>query len=290
MFFNFVRFCWQNYSTSIGIDIGNNYANLIKLHKNRDHTIVDYKTCVNDNISEALKNLSINNYSAVIALRYRSVLTKTITLDATLTYYEIKKYLFSHTEKYFALPSQQIYMDFAIFKKHPTKVEIRLIAAKRDLVDSLLALLSIINIKLRAVDVEHFALSRAVLSLFVPSNQEVICAINYKNGCLLFCFIKNQEILYANEVPILDNNFTSLIINELQLFFAINNIRVAQLILSGNDFIEKIDVNTIEEIMKSKITLTIADPLVNLPEKATIKHSSSFMLSYGLALWHNNHD
>jgi Tfp pilus assembly PilM family ATPase len=291
MFFNFVHSCLQNNSTSVGIDVGNSYATLIKIRKKQDnHSIIDCKTCANNDMFESLNNStsgkSTNHISPVMALKYHLILTKTIDLDPSLTYSEIKKYLDGNTEKYFGLYPKDIYMDFIIHKKNP-KTYVQMLAVKRDYVNAVLTLSTKANIKLKALDVEHFALTRAVLSLFKLQKNEVVVAINSKDEHLLFCFICNKRIVYVTEISVLDN-INQPIITELQLFFTINNILVTRLILSGNDCIKTTDAMIIEDAIKSKITLSIANPLALCASAIPNGLSAhSFMLSYGLALWNN---
>jgi Tfp pilus assembly PilM family ATPase len=297
MVFNYVCNCLKRRSISIGIDIGNKYANLIKLRKNsNNYTVIDYKTYINDNPFEALKH--IGNNRVVIALKYQSILTKIITLDSSLTNCEIKKYLYNNIEKYLGFSSKQICMDFEIIKKNLTKMDVKLVTAKKNCVDSILALSTKANVKLKALDVEHFALARAVSSLFNLSNNNVVAAINCKDNYLLFCFMQNTQIIYANEVYVFDNNITQPIINELQSFFANNNLLITHLILSGNDDINKIDAIAIENAIKSKITISMANPLKHcIPNGFQFaaegytsgeEVSRSLMLCYGLALWGHN--
>ena len=269
----------------IGIDVGNNYVSLVKLCNKR---IVDYKIVVNNDVNDALKSITnkrINNSLVVMGLRYKSILTKSIILDASLSYYEIEKYLYGNIERYFGILPQHVAIDFEIAKINRKQVSVKLIVAKRDDINLMLTLSAKANIKLRVLDVEHFALARAILSLFELSNNEQFIVIHNKEEYLLFCFIKNKQIVYTTEVKVLDNNITQLIIKELQLFLTINNLLIGKLILTGS-YIE-IDTEIIKEAINPSLILIQYNPFLNLNSKDEFLAKYSLFLSYGFALWRN---
>lgn len=301
-----MRSLFQKKATSIGIDIGYDSVRLIKLYKYNNELYLDecVELCKQPNIYDALKKLvrdkNIVGKSAIVALKYSSILTKVIDLDSSLSFYEIWKYLCVNSKKHFGLLSQNICVDFEILdysKSSANRINVQLIAARRSFVEERVSLLAEANLKIKALDVEHLALARAGIFLYATLKNEIIALINCKNNELLFCVIKNKKIVYTNEVNVASNeSIDSIIIAELQLFFATYNFFITHLVLSGDSGIGQINLLSIENFFKTKISIRIVNPFININISEKIDRrvlnsiAPSFMISFGLALRRFLHD
>jgi len=283
-------------SALVGIDFDVNTVRLLELCKTRTGLCIEsYVVCGNDDISqalnEAIKQSGVKSKLAVVGLPYSAVISKNIQLDARLNEDEIESYLLMNMKKFTGFGIQDICMDFNILglvKNSPDKVNIEMIAAKREQVAAKTELMRTTNMKIKSVDVELFALHRAVLQQSIKYDS-AIAVINLKMKSLLLSVLERKKILYAKEENITDHGIAQQIGNELQLFFATNPCKVNQIIVSG----ENADcVNLLENIsLQTGIPTCTADPFIDMEisehvdAAALRKVAHNMVISCGLALW-----
>jgi type IV pilus assembly protein PilM len=107
-----------------------------------------------------------------IGLPDAQVLTKCIDLPTSLTEAEIERLIEHRAERYFGYPISQLNFDFVVLANNPssTTMQVLLVAALREEVSLLVALLSQLGLKTLCVEVRSFVL-RAVLSRFFPEGS-----------------------------------------------------------------------------------------------------------------------
>ncbi len=284
-------------SASVGIDFDTNTVRLIELSKTRAGLCVEsYAICSNNDISqalnEAIKLSGVKTKLAVIGLPYSSVISKNIQLDARLDVDEIESYLLMNMKKLTGFGVQDICIDFdrlGPVKNSPDKVNIEMIAAKREQVAAKKELMCCTNMKIKSVDMELFALQRAVLQQSIKYDG-VIAVINLKKRSLLLSVLEQgRKILYAKEENIIEGDIAEQICNELQLCFATNPCKVNHIIMSGEnadcaDLLENISALT-------GIRACTANPFVDMEISGHVdalalrKVAHNMMISFGLALW-----
>jgi len=267
---------------SVGIDIDDNSVKILELRKTRTEICVEsYAIYKNADISALVKPYS--KKFVTIGIPYSAVINKTIQLDAKLNEEEIENYLVMNMKKLTGFAALDISMDFKILEKTSTnKINVELIAARREQVLAKTSLLE--KVKVKAIDVESFALQRAAL-LQLHNNNDIIAAINLKTNNLLLCIFQQENIIYVKEENISEQNIAQLINKELQLFFATKSFTINQIIIAG----ETVKVELLDSIYnETNIPTTLANPFSNMTFKdktGLFKIASALTLCCGLALW-----
>jgi type IV pilus assembly protein PilM len=285
-----------NRSAVVGIDFDINTVRLIELSKTRTGICVEsYAICETNTISqalnEAIKQSGVKTKLAVIGLPYSAVISKNIQLDARLEEHEIESYLLMNMKKFTGFSVQDICMDFEILgpvKNSPDKVNIEMIAARREQVAAKTELIRTTNMIIKSVDVELFALQRAVLQQSTKY-EGAVAVINLKMKSILLSVFELGKILYAKEENRADNDIAQQINSELQLFFATNPCKVNQVIIAG----ENADSSDLLEDIFTQIGISActANPFVGMKISEQVdalalrRVAHSMMISCGLALW-----
>lgn len=112
-------------------------------------------------VSVLLKNLKIRNRKVGISISGYSVIVKKINLE-TMSDGELGKHLATEAEQYIPFDVNDVYLDFQrLPSKKPgsDRDDIMLVAAKKDVVNEYLTLLSALKLNPVLVDVDGFALS-----------------------------------------------------------------------------------------------------------------------------------
>lgn len=268
-------FYYRGCMLTIGIDINGNTVRLLGLRKTKNNCrVVAAAACSANKVAVALdkviRQAKIKIKSATIAIPYSAVMVKTISLDASLTEPEILNYLYMNSKQYTGVNPQKLRMDFNILgptQGQPHKIDIELVAAKRDQLDAKVALVSDANIKVTAVDVDAFALARAAIPHI---KHDLTAVINLNSSSFLLCVLENRKIIYIKEENI-HLSIAHQLKNELQMFVTTHNKIVQQIILAGVLH----PGNKASIATKTGISTMVATPYSIDPQ---------MMLSYGLAL------
>lgn len=266
-------------ATFIGFDINSDQIISVELKRgNGGYCLESY--AVHADIAEH------ENKMVTIALPYSAAITKIIQLDMNLNEEEIEDYLTMNMKKYTGLNAEDISMDFSVLgpaKNSSNKIDVELIAAKQEQVKGKIAFLQQYNIKVKAVDIESFALQRAAL-LQLPQDDAVTAVINVKQNNLLVGILQNKDMLYVREENVTPGQDINEQINaELQMFFAAHSISVDRILMAGEV--------TGENILIDNIPVSIANPFINMEiapqiDRAKLNKVAHFLLiSCGLALW-----
>jgi len=114
-------------------------------------------------ITALLKNLGIKKKKVAISISGYSVIVKKINL-AVMGEAQMEDYIQAEAEQYIPFDIDDIYLDFQNLKTNTAesnRTDVMLVAAKKELVDSYLALLQSAGLQAVIVDVDGFALENA---------------------------------------------------------------------------------------------------------------------------------
>lgn len=140
---------------------------------------------VNGNISdvervgEALKRARAHSGSrasrAALAVGGPAVITRTITLDASLSDADILRQIAADAERYVPYPLDDVRLDFEVgglSEQHPEQVEVLLVACRRDEIDRLGAVLQAGRLQPAVIEPDGQALERAFELLEPQLNRQ----------------------------------------------------------------------------------------------------------------------
>lgn len=171
---------------TVGIDISSASVKLLELAKQGDgysvesHAIVQIppNVIVDKEIKDpevlvqtVEKCLQVANTSAtqaVLAVPDSAVISKVITLDASMSEDEMEMQISVEADKYIPFPIDDVSLDFYVLgpsDRDPSLVEVLLAAAKTTVVDARSDIIQDAGLKPVVVDVDSFATERAMITL-----------------------------------------------------------------------------------------------------------------------------
>ncbi len=282
----------------VGLDVSGNTARLVELQKTQQNYRVTACTAVTaTNAVLALQQLRQQYHKkikAAAAIPYSKTLIKTISLDAALTELEIQRYLQANIQKYTGIAAANLNMDFEILgpnAKYTDQIDIEVVATKKDQVVDRLTMAQKAKIKITALDVDIFALQRAVM---LQPREQVCAIINFAGQHCLLGVLKQQHLIYIKEIQLTNQtDAVKLIYQALQMFCAAQH-TVIEAIILGGDITPKTKLPNLIAA-QCNIPTSLANPFQDMeiaPEvDSNLLHETapSMMISCGLALrWHNN--
>ena len=230
-------------SVSTGIDICEDFVNIVWLRKIKNtYSLIEYRSYSYDLFKRELEKRNRNSLkikSAIIAVPYSQVMTKNIRVDPSLNDEEILNYLKANIQNYLKLDFHQISMDFHVLDSAEKNLQkkIRIVVANKTSVSKKIDLLNESKIKIKAVNVELFALERVVALNKEYVTEKLLCIIHIGNTYLLIIGFKDSKTVYAKEENI--NSFdvkkiANQIYDEFKIFSALFNNLSDQIILFVN--------------------------------------------------------
>jgi type IV pilus assembly protein PilM len=206
----------------VGVTINADFLKLVKLNSNSNQYelehfalkslptgLVSKNTLVNiPEIANILKSMvaeaNLSTKNLAITLSRSSVIIKNITLDHRLTHNEIESRIWMEANRLFPDLITDIYLDFVITgpsTQDPDFNEIVIIACRKNQIQPYIELAEKANLKLKIIDINHYALERAII-LINPQIVDVkivgILGINY-NSMHLTVF-EGAKLIYSHEL------------------------------------------------------------------------------------------
>ena len=207
----------------IGLDISPDFLKLIKIRcYNKPYKIehlaiaplpsgVIVKDEIKDftQISEALKALvsqaGIETKDVALAIPRSLAIIKNITIDSRLTMDEIESRAWIEANRHFPDLIDNIFLDFSIIgpsAQDSSQLEVVLVACRKEHLQPYLEVLGLAGLNPRVVDVNSYALERA-LPLVIPAAEqaETIALLNLNTNLSTFIVMQSGQLLYAHDQP-----------------------------------------------------------------------------------------
>lgn len=277
----------------IGIDISSTHVKLLELNNYKKefeiiaHANIEFGNDLqanneNDVLIAALKKAVLESKTktknVAVALTHSAIINKTINLNCKLNNQEIDQLIALNAEKYLGLCLDSVGIDYCIDNNN-----LQIVAVRKERINKIISLLTAANLTPKIVDIDSFALERAIRATNNLSNK-IIAAINLNSKSILMCVLDSKKLLYANEVFFEESqlNNAELIILQIKklllLFSSTQNIAVQQIILCGEKNLNPVQL----ENLKSEININVNYALPFA--QAKLCNSSAMMICYGLAL------
>jgi type IV pilus assembly protein PilM len=119
---------------------------------------------ISDTIKIALKQSGTKLKQATVAVSGSSVMTKIITMDASLSENEMEEQIMIEADQYVPYSLEEVNFDFEVQgfnENNPEMVDVLLAASRRENVDNRVEALAKAGLKTKIVDVEAFAMENA---------------------------------------------------------------------------------------------------------------------------------
>ncbi len=157
-------------------------------------------------IGRAVRKSGTRLRTAAAAVAGSAVITKVITMPADLTEDEMESQIQVEADQYIPFPLEEISMDFEVLgpsETAPDRVDVLLAASRSDVVELRAAALAEGGLTAKIIDVEAFALERAVGLLMESAGPdafgEVVAVVDVGATMTTLTVLKEGKITYTRE-------------------------------------------------------------------------------------------
>ena len=176
----------------LGLDISSTAIKLLELGKHGDRIRVESyaveplppNSVIEKNISDveavgeaikrAVKRSGTRNKFAAAAVAGSAVITKVISMPATLTEDDMEQQIELEADQYIPYPLEEVNLDFELLgptENDPERVDVLLAASRSENVDVRIAAIELAGLKPKIIDVEAYAMENA-FSMLAPQLPE----------------------------------------------------------------------------------------------------------------------
>lgn len=208
----------------LGIDIGASCIKVIELAgEGEQQSVVDYGSeplppnvmdgyiikdieAVAASIRRLIARCRFTSKSAAVAVRDSAIISKVIQINDGLAESELEEIIAMDADKYIPFPIEEVNMDFVVqgpSSKNPAKLDVLIVASRSENVSSRVDAISKAGLQVKVVDVESFAIERAVNLMVndLPSQGQgkvvAVMDVGATQSCL--CVLQNMKLTYSRE-------------------------------------------------------------------------------------------
>ena len=157
--------------------------------------------------------------AAAVAVSGQTVITKVIFMDVSLTDAELESQIAIEADSLIPYPLDEVNIDFeklAINEADPSKVNVLLSAARTESVQARVGALETANLKAAVVDVETYALSRAMDVYYqqLPSDayNKCVAVVDIGAVLMLVSVVQEGETIYTRDQVFGGDQYTNSIV------------------------------------------------------------------------------
>ncbi len=172
-----------------------------------------------DAIREALTNAGIKTRKAAAAVSGHSVIVKQIALPA-MTPAELEESIRWEAEQYIPFDVNEVNLDFQILSQgEDGQMDVLLVAAKKDLIDDYVNVMSEAGLQPSIVDVSAFAIENAFEANYDARQDEVVALINIGAQVININVVANGAPVFTRDVSAGGQQYTAEIQRTLSVGF-----------------------------------------------------------------------
>jgi type IV pilus assembly protein PilM len=230
-------FLFKKKKELIGVDIGSSSVKIVQLKDNNGtfqllnagiaplhpEAIVDNTLMDSSSIALAIKNLSaslgIKIKDVVCSISGNSVIIRKIVLP-TMPQEELEDQISWEAEQYIPFDINDVNMDFQILSPDsidPSKMNVLLVASKKDIINDYVAVFSEAGMQLLVVDVDSFAVQNAFEANHDFSSEDIYALVNIGASVMNINVIKDGITLFTRDVQMGGNLYSEEIQKQLGL-------------------------------------------------------------------------
>ena len=221
-------FLFKKKKEIVGIDIGSSSVKVVQLKDNKGsfqllnvgifplppEAIVDNTLMDSSSIAAAIKNLvaslGIKIKDVACSISGNSVIIRKIVL-AAMPQEELEDQISWEAEQYIPFDINDVNMDFQILspdRNDPSKMNVLLVASKKDIINDYVSLFSAAGMQLSVVDVDSFAIQNAFEVNHDYRSEEIIALVNIGASVMNINVIKEGITLFTRDVQMGGNLYT----------------------------------------------------------------------------------
>ena len=259
----------------VGIDIGSSSVKLVQLKEQKegyllqnvgmlplpleaivDNTLMD-SSSIAETIKKLIKGLSIRVKDAACSVSGNSVIIRKISLPA-MPSEELEDQIHWEAEQYIPFDVNDVNIDFQILapdKQDPSKMDVLLVASKKEIINDYLAVFNEASLNLSVVDVDSFAVQNSFIMNYDVDPEKVFALINIGASMMNLNIVKNDISLFTRDVQMGGNLYTE----EIQKQYGVSIEEAERIKITGdtsdpakfNDIISRVNETLAMEMRRS---------------------------------------
>lgn len=207
-------------SNVVGIDFGRDFVKALKLsHKNGGYQVdqllilplpkgimqkeeIKDERALGNLLKDAFKQVQFSTKNIAFAIPRSIAVIKTIAIDASFTEEDIEARAWIEANRLFPDLVGDIYLDFAVRssnKKDDKNSELILAACRKDQVKPYLESLKYAGLSAKLVDINSYALGRALQIIVEPLPDEPYALLNINTDLSSFIVVQNDALVHAHD-------------------------------------------------------------------------------------------
>jgi len=230
-------FLFKKKKEVVGIDIGSSSVKVVQLKDNKgsfqllnvgisplppeaivDNTLMD-SSSIATVIKELVASLGIKIKDVVCSISGNSVIIRKIVLPA-MPQEELEDQISWEAEQYIPFDINDVNLDFQILSpdnNDPSKMNVLLVASKKDIINDYVAVFSEAGMQLSVVDVDAFAVQNTFEVNHDYSSEDVLALVNIGASIMNINVIKDGITLFTRDVQMGGNLYTEEIQKQIGL-------------------------------------------------------------------------
>ncbi len=225
--------------TLVGVDIGTSSVKVASLRRGRGggyelealgieplahDSIVDgaiiSKLEVADAIDRLFKSAGIESARVATSISGHSVIVKTVNLPAQ-SEQELEESIRWEAEQYVPFDISEVNLDYQVLRKaaQGNRMEVLLVAAKRDKIIDHTGVLSMAGKRPAVVDIDAFALLNAYAANHQPDPSSVVALLDVGSNTVNITIARGREFLFTRDVAIGGSHYTEHLQKQLGISF-----------------------------------------------------------------------
>jgi type IV pilus assembly protein PilM len=230
-------FLFKNKKEVVGIDVGSSSVKVVQLKNNNgsfqllnagisplppeaivDNTLMD-SAVIATVVKNLVTSLGIKVKDVACSISGNSVIIRKIVLPA-MPQEELEDQISWEAEQYIPFDINDVNMDFQILSpdsNDPSKMNVLLVASKKDIINDYVAVFNEAGLKLSVVDVDSFAVQNAFEANNDYSTEDILALVNIGASIMNINVIKDGITLFTRDVQMGGNLYTEEIQKQLGL-------------------------------------------------------------------------
>ena len=168
-------------------------------------------------VRKVLEKLSYREVPVVASVGGAGTILRRVSLPK-MTPQELRSAFLFEAERYIPFKMEEVFFDFSILAEQPGgQMDVLLAAARKELVNDLLGLLSSCEVTPLAVDLEMVALTDAWEGTSSPPGKGVTALIHIGSRGTVLDFLRDSHLEFAREINVGGSSFTQAVASALHL-------------------------------------------------------------------------
>jgi type IV pilus assembly protein PilM len=214
----------RKYIPLVGLDISSTAVKLLELSLSGDrYRVESYAVeplpqnavsernitdvnAVGNSVKKAFKRSGSKARNAAVAVAGSAVITKVITMPASLSEDDMEVQIQLEADQYIPFPLEEVYLDFQILgpsEKNPDSVDVLLAASRSENVDGRVAALEVAGLTPKVVDIEAYCMETAFSlvddQISGGSEGKTIAVVDVGATMTTLNVLHEQRIIYTRE-------------------------------------------------------------------------------------------